>query len=435
VKAPDSKAVLGIIFLTVFLDLIGFGIVLPLLPFYASELGATPLIVGLIIGSYSAMQFLFSPVWGALSDRHGRRPLLILGLFGSAISYIVFGLANTIAVLLVSRVIAGIMGANIPVAQAYIADTTTAEKRARGMGLIGAAFGLGFIFGPALGGFLSRWGYGVPGFVAAGLSFLAAGSAVFLLPESLPPEKRARTTGHGGLDAFAARGRAARKVFGDRRLRDPIVAFFLGTMGFAGFTTTFPLFLDRPLGLDAAHAGAMFAVVGTISAMMQGMAIGPLVERRGEKTIGAVGGLLLGSGLAVMGLLRTTPVTLTMLVPVGIGWGMLAPSIQSLISRRAHAREQGEVLGVNQSASAVARVIGPVAAGWAFGALGPGLGFLAGGGLILAAGAWAWLMPPRGAGLGDLAGGEPGAEGDRGGPTRGPEAPLPDGPAPAEPRG
>ena len=169
-RAPDSRAVLGIIFLTVFLDLVGFGIVLPLLPFYATDLGATPLVVGLIIGSYSAMQFLFSPIWGSLSDRHGRRPLLILGLFGSAVSYIIFGLAESISVLLISRVIAGIMGANIPVAQAYIADTTTLENRARGMGLIGAAFGLGFIFGPAIGGFLSRWGYGVPGFVATGRS-------------------------------------------------------------------------------------------------------------------------------------------------------------------------------------------------------------------------------------------------------------------------
>ncbi|MEJ2546689.1 MAG: MFS transporter, partial [Gemmatimonadota bacterium] len=293
-RAPDSRAVLGIIFLTVFLDLVGFGIVLPLLPFYATDLGATPLVVGLIISSYSAMQFLFSPVWGSLSDRHGRRPLLILGLFGSAASYIVFGLAQSIAVLLFSRIIAGIMGANIPVAQAYIADTTTVEQRARGMGLIGAAFGLGFIFGPAIGGFLSRWGYGVPGFVAAGLSFLAAGSAVFLLPESLPPEKRARTTGRGGLDAFAKRFRAARQVLTRGRIRDPIIAFFLGTMGFAGFTTTFPLFLDDPLGLSPMHAGGMFALVGTISAIAQGGAIGPLVERHGEKRVAAIGGLLLG---------------------------------------------------------------------------------------------------------------------------------------------
>ncbi len=395
-KPPNSRAVLGIIFLTVFLDLVGFGIVLPLLPFYATDMGATPLIVGLIISSYSAMQFVFSPVWGALSDRLGRRPLLILGLFGSAISYIVFGLADTVIVLLLSRVIAGIMGANIPVAQAYIADTTTVEQRARGMGLIGAAFGLGFIFGPAIGGFLSRWGYGVPGFAAAGLSFLAAGSAVFLLPESLAPERRKPSVGHGGFDAFAERFRAAKRVFTRASLRDPILGFFLGTMGFAGFTTTFPLFLDKPLGLDPMHAGAMFALVGTISAIAQGGAIGPLVERHGERMIATAGGLLLGIGLAVMGWSRTTPVTVGMLVPVGLGWGMMAPSIQSLVSRRAPAWEQGEVLGVNQSASAVARMIGPVAAASAYGIFGPGLGFLAGGVLVFAAAGWIWLMPPRG---------------------------------------
>jgi DHA1 family tetracycline resistance protein-like MFS transporter len=172
-------------------------------------------------------------------------------------------------------------------------------------------------------------------------------------------------------------------------------------MGFAGFTTTFPLFLDDPLGLNPMHAGAMFALVGTISAIAQGGAIGPLVERYGEKLVGTVGGLLLGAALAVMGLARTTPITVAMLVPVGLGWGMMAPSIQSLISRRAHAHEQGEVLGVNQSSSAMARMIGPVAAGAAFGVFGPGLGFLAGGLLVLAAAAWIWLMPPRGAAVGD----------------------------------
>jgi len=401
-RAPDSRTVLGIIFLTVFLDLVGFGIVLPLLPFYATDLGATPLIVGLIIGSYSAMQFLFSPIWGSLSDRHGRRPLLILGLFGSAASYIIFGLAESISVLLVSRVIAGIMGANIPVAQAYIADTTMLENRARGMGLIGAAFGLGFIFGPAIGGFLSRWGYGVPGFVAAGLSFLAASSAVFLLPESLASEDRKATTGHGGMDAISARFEAARNVLRRGRLRDPILGFFLGTMGFAGFTTTFPLFLDSPLGLSPMHAGGMFALVGVISALAQGGAIGPLVERYGEKMVAAVGSLLLGAALAVMGWVRTTPITVAMLIPVGLGWGMMAPSLQSLISRRADARAQGEVLGVNQSVSAVARMIGPVAAAAGYGMFGPGLGFLAGGLLVLVAAAWIWLMAPRGAARGDF---------------------------------
>jgi MFS family permease len=389
-----GSVALGIIFLTVFLDLVGFGIVLPLLPFYATELGASPFQVGLIIASYSGMQFLFAPVWGSLSDRYGRRRLLLLGLFGSAASYVVFGLARSLGVLLLSRVIAGVMGANIPVAQAYIADSTTVEKRARGMGLIGAAFGLGFIFGPAIGGGLSPWGYGVPGFVAAGLSLSAAVAAWRWLPESLAPENRTRD-GSGALSALTGRAKAAATVLGRKRLRDPIGVFFVGTMGFAGFTTIFPLFLENPLGLSALHAGGMFALVGVVSATVQGGIIGPTVERYGERTTAMIGGTLLAVGVVAMGLVHVITATVIALLVVGLGWGLLAPSLQSLVSRRAMANEQGQVLGVNQSASALARVIGPVAAGWAYGALGPGLGFVAGGVLVAVAAAWVRLMPGR----------------------------------------
>jgi multidrug resistance protein len=389
-----GSVALGIVFLTVFLDLVGFGIVLPLLPFYATDLGASPFEVGLLIASYSAMQFLFAPIWGALSDHFGRRPLLLVGLFGSAVSYVVFGLANSLEVLLLSRVIAGIMGANIPVAQAYIADSTSLEGRARGMGLIGAAFGLGFIFGPAIGGGLSPWGYGVPGFVAAGLSLTAAAAAWFWLPESLAPENRVRD-GFGALSAVTGRARAASQVLARERLREPIGVFFLGTMGFAGFTTIFPLFLENPLGLTALYAGGMFALVGMVSAGVQGALIGPMVERYGEQANAALGGALLSAGVIAMGLAQSIAATIVCLLAVGVGWGLLAPSLQSLVSRRAMANEQGQVLGVNQSASALARVIGPVAAGWAYGALGPGMGFVAGGLLIAAAAAWVRVMPGR----------------------------------------
>lgn len=390
---PKTNSVaLGIVFFTVFLDLVGFGIVLPLLPFYATELGATPLEVGLIIASYSGMQFVFSPIWGSLSDRYGRRPLLLVGLFGSAASYVVFGLARSLEVLLLSRVIAGVMGANIPVAQAYIADSTTAERRARGMGLIGAAFGLGFIFGPAIGGGLSAWGYSLPGFVAAGLSLAAATAAWFRLPESLAPENRVRD-GLGALSAIGGRARSAARVLRRKRLRDPIGVFLLGTMGFAGFTTIFPLFLEQPLGLTALYAGGMFALVGLVSAGVQGALIGPMVERYGEKANAATGGFILALGVIAMGLIQTLTATIVSLLAVGVGWGLLAPSLQSLVSRRALPNEQGEVLGVNQSASALSRVIGPVAAGWAYGALGPGLGFVAGGLLIAGAALWVRMMP------------------------------------------
>ena len=373
---------LGLVFFTVFLDLVGFGIVLPLLPYFATDLGASGLVVGAIVASYSLMQFVFSPFWGALSDRFGRRPLLILGLLGSSVSYVMFGLAGSVGVLLASRIVAGAMGATIPVAQAMVADSTTPERRARGMGMIGAAFGLGFIFGPVTGGLLSHYGYGVPGFVAAGLAGAATLAALFLLPETLPPERRVRTA--GGWSAVGDRLRSARLVLVRPELIRPIAVFFLMTLGFAGFMTAFPLFLDRPLGFTAREAGWLFAYVGLISAIIQGGLIGPVVERYGERRVAGWGALILASGMTLIAAIPEFPALFAALALIGIGWGFVVPALNSLVSRRALAREQGEVLGVNQSVSSAARVIGPVAAGWGFDILGPELAFAAGAGLLLA---------------------------------------------------
>ncbi|MFQ5746823.1 MAG: MFS transporter [Gemmatimonadota bacterium] len=389
---PRRNVALGIVFLTVFLDLIGFGIVLPLLPFFATSLGASAFEIGLIIASYSAMQFVFSPIWGRLSDRHGRRPILLIGLVGSGVSYIVFALSRTIGVLLLSRVVAGIMGANIPVAQAFIADSTDNRNRARGMGLIGAAFGLGFIVGPALGGILSRWGYALPGLVAAGLSLSNAIAAFVYLPESYPPDRRRHVPSGAGTRAIVERLAEVQEILGRVALREPIVAFFIATLGFAAFTATFPLFLDEPLGLSAVHAGAFFAVIGLIAAGVQGGLIGPVVERFGERRTAAAGGLLLGSGLFVLAVWNGLGATLALLLPIGGGWGLVAPSLQSLVSRRARPEEQGRVLGVNQSMSSAARVVGPIAGGWLFGAFGYRWQFLSAGALLLLCASWILAM-------------------------------------------
>ena len=389
-RKASGRVALGVVFVTVLLDLIGFGIVLPLVPYYATDMGASPLMVGIVIASYSLMQLLFSPVWGSLSDHYGRRPLLILGLLGSAISYLVFGLATTVAILLVSRVLGGVMGATVPVAQAMIADSTAPERRARGMGMIGAAFGLGFVFGPAIGGGLSHWGYALPGYVAAGLTGANTVAAVFFLPESLPADERSREA--GAREALVERFRAARRLLALPSLNRPIFVLFLMTWGFAGFMTTFPLYLQNQLGLSAKVAGGMFAYVGLISAAIQGRLIGPLVERHGEKGIAVAGGVLLAAGMLMIAAFPTLLPLFGALALIGVGWGCGVPSLQSLLSRRAPAREQGEVLGVNQSSSSTARVVGPIAAGWGFGALGPRLGFLAGGGLIAAAAAFAALL-------------------------------------------
>ncbi len=394
-----SRVALGLVFLTVVIDLVGFGIVLPLLPFYATELGAGPAEVGLIIGSFSAMQFALAPVWGRLSDRIGRRPVLVVGLFGSGLSYVVFGLAETVGVLLLSRVIAGAMGANIPVAQAYIADTTTEDGRARGMGLVGAAFGLGFVAGPAIGGVLSHWGYGVPGFFAAGLSLVAACVAFFALPESLPPERRTRATGRGAaaaLRALPGRVRELREAISRPDLRDPIGSFFVGTLGFAAFTTTFPLLLEGPLGMSSVDAGWYFAYLGLVSATVQGALIGPTVDRLGERRVALGGAAVMAAGLGAMGWAGGTLSLLVALGVVGVGFGYMTPSLQSLISRRAGEGAQGGVLGLNQSAGSLARVLGPVAGGWAFGALGARWEFLATAGVLAAAATWIARIAPVG---------------------------------------
>lgn len=350
--------------------------------------------MGLVIASYSAMQFLFAPVWGRLSDRHGRRPILILGLFGSAASYVLFGLAESVAVLLLSRVAAGVAGANVAVAQAYVADTTSGEERARGMGMIGAAFGVGFVLGPAAGGLLSHWGYAVPGFAAAGLSLAAAVLASAVLPESLPAEDRELPSTGGASPLAAALERAGRLLRALRRpaLRDPIGAAFVGTLGFAAFTTAFPLLLEGPLGMSAVHAGGMFALLGLVSATVQGLFLGRAVGRFGERRVALGGAWLLAGGLVAFSLARSLPALLACLAAIGVGFGYMTPSLQSLVSRRAEPGAQGGVLGANQSAGSLARVAGPIAGGWAFGALGARWDFAATGAVVALAAIWIGAM-------------------------------------------
>ena len=363
---------------------------LPLLPFYATELGAGPAEVGLIIASFSAMQFVFAPVWGRLSDRFGRRPILLVGLVGSGVSYVIFALAETVAVLLVSRVAGGVMGANVAVAQAYVADATTGARRARGMGMIGAAFGIGFVLGPAIGGVLSRWGYAVPGFAAAALSLVAAAVAAVALPESLPRERRAEAAGGSGA-AFAAAVERGRRLLGAVRrpaLRDPIGAAFVGTLGFAAFTTAFPLLLEGPMEMSSVDAGWMFAFLGLVSATVQGGLLGATVDRLGERRVAWVGAWLLAVGLAAVAAVGGPVGMLLALALIGIGFGYMTPSLQSLVSRRADPRDQGGTLGINQSAGSLARVIGPLAGGWAFGAFGPTREFLATAAVVAVAALW-----------------------------------------------
>ena len=375
---------LAAIFATVVVDLIAFGMVLPLLPFFASDLGGSPAMVGLIIASYSAMQFVFSPLWGRASDRVGRKPILLLCLFGGAGSYVLFALADSLFLLFVSRLTAGVMGGSVVIAQACVADSTTPDRRTRGLGMIGMAFGIGFIFGPAIGGVLSGWGYRLPGLVAAGFSLTAVAIALRFLPESLPAERRVEVTARPGpIKAIVERGRELRATIGRAAVRNPIAAAFMGTIGFAAFTATFPLYLRNPLHLTPTSAGVYFALTGVVSAVVQGTMIGPLVERFGERRVAGVGAALAGAGLALLGTAVSPAALAAVLVAIGGGWGLMNPSLVGLVSKAA-GQAQGGVLGTLQSAASLSRIIGPLAGGWAFGALGYRWEFAAAGATMLA---------------------------------------------------
>ena len=347
-----------IVFLTVFIDLLGFGIIIPLMPFYAETFGATALTVGLLMTSFSLMQFLFAPFWGRLSDRIGRRPVILIGLFGSFVSYLLFGLATSLSLLFAARIAAGIAGANIPTAQAYMADITTPQNRAKGMGLVGAAFGLGFIFGPAIGGFLSRWGYQAPSFFASALSLANFAAAWFLLPESRPREE----------PRALHRSRLALVRYAMTRPQLPqlLLIYFIVVTSFASFETTFALYSERRFRFSAATIGYVFAYVGTVLTLIQGFVVGRVVPRVGERRVVPLAILVVAIGLALVPIAPSVPMLMLACGLLALGMGFHSPSITALISRRAHADTQGGVLGLSQSLASLARVIGPAWGGWLY---------------------------------------------------------------------
>lgn len=383
-----KKPSLLIVFLTVFIDLIGFGVVLPLLPLYSKVFGASGFLIGAIIASYSAMQFLFAPAWGRLSDRIGRRPVLLVSTAGAAISYALFGLgssfsgATALAVLLISRIFAGICGANITVAQAYIADISTSEKRSARMGLIGMAFGLGFIFGPALGGITYKaFGITGPGYVAASLCALNFVLAYFILPESRQPSS----------DDIPARPRLAQwsQTLAHPQIGLLVAVFFLSTFAFTCFETTLGLLVGKNFHLDIAnddHAKTtvsyLFAYCGIIGALIQGGAIGRLVKKMGEPRLITFSLVLVAVSLALMPFVHgrepfswrnlfahaSSPWLhlLLVLALLSVGSSLTRPPVFGLISILTPAHEQGAVIGIAQSAGSLARILGPIFAATLF---------------------------------------------------------------------
>jgi DHA1 family tetracycline resistance protein-like MFS transporter len=356
------RSPLLVIFVTVFIDLIGFGIVIPVLPFYVegTNFNASPRVVGLLFASYSIMQLIFTPILGRLSDKYGRRPVLFLSLLGTGVGFLILGFATTVWMLFAGRIIDGITGGNISTAQAYIADVTTPENRAKGMGMVGAAFGLGFIFGPAIGGILSRWGIHIPFLFAAGLAFSNAVLLYFTLPETVTQDHPARAS-----SAAATRGRWSQllKALHQSRLALILAIYFLFVVAFSVMTTSFGLFTMYRFGYDAHDTGWLFVFVGVIGAIVQGGLIGRLVKRFGEIPLIIAGALLFAMSLFVIPL--TSPHTgLATLLLVGatfaVGNSLATPSLTGLASKSAGRGEQGSVLGVTQSVASLARTVGPL---------------------------------------------------------------------------
>jgi DHA1 family tetracycline resistance protein-like MFS transporter len=361
-----KRGPLSIIFAIVFIDLMGFGIVIPLLPLYAEHYRPSPLEFGLLLSSYSAMQFLFAPVLGKLSDRFGRKPILILSLAGSVIGYVLFGLARSLSVLFASRIIDGISGGNISTAQAYIADVTTEDQRTRGMGLIGAAFGLGFVFGPAIAGFTVHLGESAPGIAAAALSALAMLGTIFYLPE---PERKSAEGSRLAARTFEPAGFA-------RAIRKPAVAlilaiFFLVTFSFSNFEATFAQFLHDTLQLSPSHVAFLFVYVGILVALVQGGLVHRLSRAVGERKLVLAGTALLAVGLGVLPFSATVALTMLLLVPLTLGIGSANPSLSSLISKSVGESERGSILGAFQSMSSLGRILGPMWGEYAYARLGP----------------------------------------------------------------
>jgi DHA1 family tetracycline resistance protein-like MFS transporter len=381
-----KKSALATVFLVVLIDLMGFGLVLPLLPFYANQFDATPVMVGLLYSVYSFAQLIFSPIWGSYSDRIGRRPIMLLSTFGAVIAYIMFGLAGSLTVLFLSRVVAGVMGGNISTAQAYIADVTDKENRAKGMGLIGAAFGIGFVVGPGLAtalihdsfhGFIAGMGYAefanwmsankyaMPGFFAAFLSFCSFLLVMFKLPETVDTERVAAS------DSTSVRRPSVfsqtfwstlinqKSSTGHGLLLSLMIAMFVLSFGQASLYSAFPLFSEARLGLSAEQVGVQFFYIGLIAVIVQGGLIRPLTKWFSEESLFLVGSVLMTIGL---GLIPFASNTLTLSIYLGImavGNSLNTPTITSLISKEAEEDKVGAVMGTSQGLSGMGRMFGP----------------------------------------------------------------------------
>ncbi len=366
----DKKRLLSI-FLIVFISLLGFSIILPLLPYYAETFGANSFVTGLLVASYAAAQLIGAPILGRLSDRFGRRPILIVSTLGTLISLVMIGLAQNLWMLFLSRMLDGLTGGNISVAQAYITDVTDAKNRARGLGLIGAAFGLGFIFGPAAGGFMSQWGYSVPAFAAAGITLIALLMVIIWLPESLTPERRQKLETTGRKTGPSINAKALLEALRRPEVGPLLHTRFFFALAFSTFQTIFALYALQRFGLSAQSTGFVLTYVGVLSVFVQGFLIGKLTARYSETFLILISTALMAVASLGWAFAPSVPALLIVLAPIALAGGTLNTIINSALTQAAPPVESGGLLGLSTSLESLTRVVSPSLGGLLLQSIGP----------------------------------------------------------------
>jgi MFS family permease len=379
-----TRSSLAVLFVIVFIDLLGFGMVIPVMPLYAEKLGASEAATGWLSTVYSLMQFVFAPIWGRLSDRLGRRPVLLVSIAMTAVAFALYGLAQSFAVLVVSRAFAGAATANIAIAQAYVADVTPPEGRAKGMGLIGAAFGLGFVLGPAIGGLLTAYGsLSTPPFAAALLAAANGVAAWLILAE---PEHRAAVPRQGRLAALAAE-------LGKPGIRRLLACYLFMVLAFSAMENTYALLAKHRYDIPDRQILYIFAYIGVLIVLVQGGLVGPLARRYGEKRLLVTGVVLQAAALAALPFAGGTSGLLIATAPMAVGHGFAQPALSALLSRFSRAEDQGGTLGIGQSSAAIGRIVGPYSGTSAF-ALSPAYPYLGGAAVMAVAGLIASTVRP-----------------------------------------
>lgn len=389
-SSRDQFKRLTVLIATNCVDMIGFMIVVPLLPFYALDMAATPIMIGWIIASHAIAQLVAAPIWGRLSDRFGRRPILLISLTASAGGFLVFGLANTVLLLFLSRIIQGMGGGTTGVAQAYVADTIPPAQRARALGWLSAATSAGVILGPALGSLAAHWGQAAPGFIAAGLSMVNVFFAWRWLPESRTAEERSASR-RDASPVWHTVWQVLRHPL--RPVASLIWVYAVGMLAFAAMTSVVALYLQAEFGVTAKTIGYFFVYIGALSFIMRSVLLGPVVDRIGEYTAMSLGTVSLAIGLMLYPLVPNLWTLIAIMPLVPIGTALLFPSTTSLMSQHSARSDVGAVMGTAQTYAGLSRVIAPLAATAAFQRLGHGTPFWLAAGLVVLVGLWTLRLP------------------------------------------